>query len=51
MDDARGKAAVQRVAADAGPAIGSVAVREIRLTESTLTDAGPDYETIDRYPL
>jgi hypothetical protein len=29
MDDARGKAAVQRVAAD----------------------AGPDYETIDRYPL
>ncbi|GAB3321074.1 RNA 2',3'-cyclic phosphodiesterase [Haloplanus rallus] len=51
MDDARGKAAVQRVVADANPDVGSVEVCEVRLTESTLTDDGPVYETVGRYPL
>ncbi|MFD1633578.1 RNA 2',3'-cyclic phosphodiesterase [Haloplanus ruber] len=51
MDDARGKAAVQRLIEDADPEIGAVEVREVRLTESTLTDDGPVYETVDRFPL
>ncbi|WP_251342293.1 RNA 2',3'-cyclic phosphodiesterase [Haloplanus halophilus] len=51
MDDARGKAAVQRVVREADPTVGSVDVREVRLTESTLTDDGPEYETVERYPL
>ena len=51
MDDARGKAAVQRAVADADPDVGSAEVRDVRLTKSTLTDDGPEYETIGRYPL
>ena len=51
MDDARGKAAVQRLVENATPDIGTVAVREVRLTESALTDDGPVYETVDRFPL
>ncbi|WP_251331246.1 RNA 2',3'-cyclic phosphodiesterase [Haloplanus pelagicus] len=51
MDDARGKAAVQRLVGGEDPTVGSVVVREIRLEESTLTDGGPTYETVERYPL
>jgi 2'-5' RNA ligase len=51
MDDARGKAAVQRVVREDDPTLGSVVVDEVRLTESTLTDDGPEYETVRRYPL
>jgi 2'-5' RNA ligase len=51
MDDARGKAAVQRVVRETDPDVGTVSVTEVRLTESTLTDAGPAYETVARFPL
>ena len=51
MDDARGKEAVQRVVREADPTVGSLDVTEIRLTESRLTDDGPTYETVARFPL
>jgi 2'-5' RNA ligase len=51
MDHAGGKALVQRVLADADPDVGSVTVDEVRLTESRLTDDGPEYTTVERVPL
>jgi 2'-5' RNA ligase len=51
MDDARGKSAVQRVVRDADPIVGRMDVPEVRLTESTLTDEGPEYRTVSRFPL
>lgn len=51
MDDARGKAAVQRLVREADPTVGSVEVSEIRLTESTLTETGPEYDTVTRVRL
>lgn len=51
MDDARGKELVQRTLREADPTVGSFRVEEVRLTESTLTDDGPDYETVARIPL
>ena len=46
MDDARGKDLVQRVVRETDPDLGAFRVEEIRLTESTLTDDGPEYETV-----
>jgi 2'-5' RNA ligase len=46
MNDARGKELVQRVVREADPDLGSFQVEEIRLTESTLTNEGPVYETV-----
>jgi 2'-5' RNA ligase len=51
MDDARGKEAVQRLVRETDPTLGSVAVEAVHLTESTLTDGGPEYETVARFPL
>jgi 2'-5' RNA ligase len=51
MDDARGKAAVQRLVREADPTLGSLDVTEVHLTESTLTSDGPAYETVARAPL
>jgi 2'-5' RNA ligase len=51
MDDARGKDLVRRVVSEADPDIGAFRVEEVRLTESRLTDDGPRYETVERYPL
>ncbi|AZH26986.1 RNA 2',3'-cyclic phosphodiesterase [Haloplanus aerogenes] len=51
MDDARGKEAVQRVVREADPTVGRMDVTEVRLTKSTLTDDGPEYETVARFPL
>ena len=51
MDDARGKDLVRRVVSEADPDIGTFRVEEVRLTESRLTDDGPRYETVERYPL
>jgi 2'-5' RNA ligase len=51
MDDARGKAAVQRVVREADPTVGAYDVTEVRLTESRLTDDGPEYEAVARFPL
>jgi 2'-5' RNA ligase len=51
MDDARGKAHVQRVVREGDPTIGAFRVDEVRLKESTLTEEGPVYETVARFPL
>ena len=51
MDDARGKSAVQRVVREVDPTVGRMGVSEVRLTESTLTDDGPEYRTLSRFPL
>ena len=51
MDDARGKAAVQRLVRETDPTVGSLDVAEVRLTESTLTEDGPTYDTVSRIPL
>ena len=51
MNDARGKEAVQRAVREADPTVGRLDVTEIRLTESRLTDDGPAYETVARFPL
>lgn len=51
MDDARGKELVQRKLREEDPTIGTFDVEAVRLTESTLTEDGPDYETVARFPL
>ncbi len=51
MDHAGGKERVQSVLRNCDPAVGRTTVSEVRLMESTLTDEGPVYETVDRYPL
>jgi len=50
MDDARGKAEVQRVVRETDPTVGRLDVSTVRLTESRLAD-GPTYETVARFPL
>ena len=49
--DARNKAAVQRVVTERDPTLATLEVTELRLTESTLTDGGPEYETVAAVPL
>jgi 2'-5' RNA ligase len=51
MDDARGKALVQRVVRDRDPDVGRFRVEELRLKRSTLTDDGPTYDTVARVSL
>lgn len=51
MDDARGKDLVRRKLREADPTIGTFDVEDVRLTESTLTGDGPEYETVARIPL
>ena len=51
MDDARGKETVQRVVREETPEVGSFDVEQVRLTESTLTPDGPEYETVTRFSL
>ncbi|MFB6157799.1 MAG: RNA 2',3'-cyclic phosphodiesterase, partial [Haloferacaceae archaeon] len=51
MDDARGKDLVRRTVREADPTVGSFRVEAVRLTESTLTDDGPRYDTVARVPL
>lgn len=51
MDDARGRGRVQRVVRERDPEIGSFEVTEVRLTESTLTDEGPEYRTVAEFDL
>jgi 2'-5' RNA ligase len=46
MDDARGKSVVQEVVEESDPTVGTFRVKSVRLTESTLTDSGPKYETV-----
>ncbi|MFB6122625.1 MAG: RNA 2',3'-cyclic phosphodiesterase [Haloferacaceae archaeon] len=51
MNDARGKDLVQRLVRDADPDLGTFTVDEVRLKESTLTDEGPEYDTVATFPL
>lgn len=51
MDDARGKELVQRRLDSDDPTVGTFEVSAVRLTESTLTETGPEYETVSRFPL
>jgi len=46
MDHAGGKELVQEIVQEADPDVGRLAVDEIRLTESVLTDEGPAYTTL-----
>lgn len=51
MRDARGKALVTRLVEERHPEVGTARVEAVRLTESTLTDDGPVYETRERFAL
>ena len=48
---AGGKERVQEVVIEAEPDVGTAVVDEVRLTESTLTDDGPEYETVRAFEL
>ena len=49
--DARSKSAIQELVREEDPELGRLRVGEVRLTESTLTDGGPVYETVEAFPL
>ena len=51
MRHAGGKERVQELVRETDPTVGSMHVDEVHLTESTLTDDGPEYETVARFPL
>lgn len=51
MEHAGGKDLVQDVVENRDPDVGRVRVGEVRLTESTLTPDGPEYATVERFPL
>jgi len=51
MEHAGGKEHVQRVVREGDPTLGSITVEAVRLTESTLTDAGPVYSTVREFRL
>lgn len=46
MDDARGKGIVQRAVRETDPTVGRFEADAVRLKRSTLTDDGPEYETL-----
>ncbi|EMA40833.1 RNA 2',3'-cyclic phosphodiesterase [Halococcus hamelinensis] len=51
MDHAGGKERVQRALRETDPTLGSREVDSIGLTESVLTDDGPEYTTVERVEL
>lgn len=51
MRHAGGKERVQELVQTMDPAVGTMTVEAVTLTESTLTDEGPVYETVHRTPL
>ena len=51
VDHAGGKATVQRALRETDPTVGTLDVSEVRLTESTLDDDGPEYTTVKRFEL
>jgi len=51
MDDARGKELIQDALEERDPTVGRFEVSELRLRRSTLTDDGPEYDTVARFPL
>ncbi|ELY65167.1 RNA 2',3'-cyclic phosphodiesterase [Natrinema versiforme] len=51
MEHAGGKELVQELVRERDPTVGETRVEELRLTESTLTDEGPVYSTVESFPL
>lgn len=51
MDDARGKEFVVRRVTETEPTVGQFEASEVRLESSTLSQEGPTYETVARFPL
>lgn len=51
MRHAGGKELVQDRLETYDPTVGTQTVEEVRLTESTLTDEGPEYATVERFEL
>jgi len=51
MSHAGGKALVQQVLREQDPTVGTTTVEEVRLTESELGPDGPEYSTVERFPL
>lgn len=51
MGDARSKDEVREVVESDGPDVGTLRVDGVELTESTLTDDGPRYSTVERFGL
>ncbi|WP_132059136.1 RNA 2',3'-cyclic phosphodiesterase [Halorussus amylolyticus] len=51
MNHAGGKEIVQDAVENQDPTVGTTDVTEIRLTESVLTDEGPEYETVESFEL
>ncbi|WP_435177236.1 RNA 2',3'-cyclic phosphodiesterase [Halorussus sp. AFM4] len=51
MEHAGGKELVQENVEELSPTVGATQVEEIRLTESVLTDEGPEYSTVESFPL
>ena len=51
MEHAGGKELVQDVVESQDPGAGRLQVEEVRLTESVLTDEGPEYRTVSAVPL
>ncbi|QLD86366.1 RNA 2',3'-cyclic phosphodiesterase [Natronomonas halophila] len=51
MDHAAAKEDVQRLVREEDPEAGTLHVDELRLKKSTLTEEGPEYETVERFPL
>ncbi|MFC7081993.1 RNA 2',3'-cyclic phosphodiesterase [Halorussus caseinilyticus] len=51
MEHAGGKESVQENVEELDPTVGTTEVTEIRLTESVLTDEGPEYSTVESFSL
>lgn len=51
MKHAGGKELVQELVRESDPTVGTMQVEDVRLTESTLTNDGPVYETVRRVDL
>ncbi|USZ66674.1 RNA 2',3'-cyclic phosphodiesterase [Halorussus salilacus] len=51
MNHAGGKELVQENVEELEPTVGTAEVTEIRLTESVLTDEGPEYSTVEAFEL
>ena len=51
MENAATKGDVQRFLRETDPEIGPVRAEELRLTESVLTEEGPEYRTVERFGL
>lgn len=51
MEHAAAKEEVQKLVEDNDPEAGTIHIDELRLKKSTLTEEGPNYETLERFPL